>query len=142
MSVKQFLDAINNNYVKSGMHSKNIENIMQPMGKYIANLDYNIINDVLSDEGCREYFQEYGQYWMRKLVESYTYAFDGRNGKCSNQDIIKTFKVILDNGIDITKFSYLDDWGNKCNIFEALPEYGSFFDKKESELAKLIKSYL
>ncbi len=133
-SIDTIINSINNEI--------DLDKIMVQMNKYIYNLDYNSINDVLSDEGCREYFKKYGGDWMRELVKLYRYAFDERNGKCENQDIIKTFKVILDNDIDVTKFSYLDDWGNKCNIFKVLPEYGSFFDKKESELAKLIKSYL
>lgn len=142
MSVKQFLSAIDNDAVKSGMHAKNVSNIMLQMDKYIDNLDYNSINDILSNVSCREYFQKYGHRWMNKLLDSYLSVFNERNGKCENQDVIKTFKAILDNGIDVTKFSYSDNYGNMCDIFKALPKYGGTFDKKESELAKLIKQYI
>lgn len=123
-------------------NSIDLNKIMLQMNKYIKNLDYNNINYVLSNEECRGYFQKYGRDWMNQLVCSYINSFRERDGICENPDVIKTFKAILDNGIDVTKFSYFDNWGNCRDIFKILPKYGSFFDKKESELAKLIKSYL
>ena len=133
-SIDTIINKVNN--------SIDLNKIMLQMHKYIKNLDYNNINDVLSNEECREYFQKYGRDWMNQLVRSYINSFRERDGICENPDVIKTFKAILDNGIDVTKFSYFDNWGNRRDIFKALPKYGGIFDKKESELAKLIKSYL
>lgn len=133
-SIDTIINKVNN--------SIDLNKIMLQMHKYIKNLDYNNINDVLSNEECREYFQKYGRDWMNQLVRSYINSFRERDGVCENPDVIKTFKAILNNGIDVTKFSYFDNWGSPRDIFKALPKYGSIFDKKESELAKLIKSYL
>lgn len=100
------------------------------------------ISEVLSNDSCRDYFQKYGEYYMRDLIKLYTYSFNNRNGRCENSKVIPAIKAVLDSGIDITKFTYVDDHGYPDDLFNILPKYGSLFDKKESELSKLIKTYM
>lgn len=116
----------------------NVERDASTLLKSIRNLDYENVSELLSNEDVCDYFKRYGESAMRNLVSMYRNLFNTRDGNCDNINIINTFKAIVNSDVDVTKFTYTDEYGNGCNIFKALPKYGPIFDREESEIAKLI----
>lgn len=117
----------------------NVEKEASALLKSIKGLDYESASELLLHEAVRDYFQKYGESTMRDLVNIYKRAFDTHSGKCDNVNVINTFKAIVNSDVDVTKFTYLDEYGNGCNIFRALPKYGPIFDREESEVAEMIR---
>lgn len=146
MSPKQFInkiDSFSTGYDKRNNNDLN-DVIYKYMPQYISNLDYKAIDNLLSNIEYRNYFNKYGDFNINKLLNLYRNNFDYRTGKCkNNDDIIKVFKAILDNGVDLTKFTYYDSDDNECSIIKKLPKwYDNHGNERESELAMLIKKYI
>lgn len=130
-----------NNYVQSvNTRQDNFEALTSAIKEF----NYKEVDTLLHNDNTRAYFQKYGGMPMNELVTAYVYSFNQENGKCKNPNIVNTFKAIIDNNIDVTKFTtYHDCYSYRpSDIFNALPKYGGFYIKNgtESEVAKMIKN--